>query len=154
MRRRWLRRCAHRKANVIRAKLDPADRLAVSVGHGQKSLDQILIETSGYGFQGMKNRSNGEYLRTFPARERRACVDPFTTGEFPVNAYMRVLFERAVDKEKPGVESSGAEWRRYPAANEGEIVCVKIKIIVRQEGRPGHARRLKVIKQRSALPLR
>src|SRR5256885_1337538 len=102
----------------------------------------------------MKNWRNGEYLRTFPARERRVCLDPFTAGEFRVTLDMWTLFRRSVNKKKPGVEASGAEWRGYPAANEGEIVSVEMKVIVRQERRPGHARRLKVIKQRGTLPLR
>src|SRR5258705_9251410 len=102
----------------------------------------------------MKNWRNGDYLRAFPARERRACLDPFTAGKFRVNGYMRVLFRRAVDKKKPGVEAPGTEWRRNPAANEGEIVRVEMKVIVRQERQPGHAHRLKIIKQRGTLPLR
>jgi hypothetical protein len=101
----------------------------------------------------MQNWRHGEYLRTLPARECRACGDPFTAGEFRIAADVSALFRRTFDEKEPGVKAPRAEWRSYPASGESEIACVQMKLVMLEQRGPGHARRLQIIKQGSALAL-
>jgi hypothetical protein len=83
----------------------------------------------------------------------RARANPFTTFEFAVIAQLSVLFRGTLHEEKPGVEASRAEGRRYPTAHESEIICIKMELVMFEERWPGHSSGLKIVKQRCALTL-
>src|SRR6267142_4241255 len=102
----------------------------------------------------MQDWRHGEYLRTLPALIRRAGRNPFPAFELCLTANVGLLFWRTVDEEEPGIEAARAERWSYPAADESEIACVEMKIVVFQKRGPGHARGLQIVKQRRPLTLR
>src|SRR3984893_17618409 len=65
--------------------------------------------------------------------------------------YSRLLLRRTVNEKEPGIKPARAEWRRYPATNESEILSVEIKIVVPEQCRPGHAAGFEIVEQRCAL---
>src|ERR1700730_1235808 len=65
--------------------------------------------------------------------------------------YSRLLLRRAVNEKEPGIKPARAEWWRYPATNESEILSVEIKIVVPEQCRPGHAAGFEIVEQRCAL---
>src|SRR6266508_4568073 len=123
-------RSAHGKADVVWPKLNTAHRLTEGVWRCKKSFIKIVSQSVCQCFQSMQNWRHGEYFGALPARQCRACSDPFATGEFRVTAHVSVLFPRTVNEKEPGIETPRAEWRSYPAAHESDIAGVKMKIVM------------------------
>src|SRR5689334_19709079 len=101
----------------------------------------------------MKRRRHGHDLIAHPAIVRVGGGDPLAVVQFSGRQIWFLLW-RTIDEKEPRVEASRVEWWSDPAADEGEVVCVEIELVVFEQCGPRTASRLEIVEQRSALTFR
>src|SRR5581483_7043031 len=118
--------------DVVLPKLNASGMFAMRTWCGEKSLNQIVRQTTRESLQRMQNWRRRQDLVAFPFFVGLTRADPFATCQLCVARDMGLLFRRT-------------------AYDKGEIIRVQMQTVMLQQLWPRHSSRFQIIEQGSAL---